>query len=207
MTTRSCDNQIYISIHIKKCYLFRYISILNFSRRHIRLSILGCLGDLDNATLSKWRYRKNVNLILDIKSVTQSHSLWAFAVHETFRRFPNLGDLIGSTISDCRDIATLNDSSVWTGNTQAGFVTSDSTTFWYFLKISLFRLYRTFRIFHNTSVPLQMVLDDIVYLFSPWWISSEDSNSLSRFSSTYILFLYLEYAFLSRTPSLYALFW
>ena len=32
---------------------------LNFSRRQKRLSILGCLGDLNNASLSKWRYKKN----------------------------------------------------------------------------------------------------------------------------------------------------
>ena len=49
--------------------LFPFEANLNFSRsRHqIRLSILACLGDLDNASLSKWRYKKKFNRFL-IKS-------------------------------------------------------------------------------------------------------------------------------------------
>ena len=39
--------------------IFPFETNLNFLGRQIRLSILGCLGDLDNASLSKWRYEKS----------------------------------------------------------------------------------------------------------------------------------------------------
>ena len=57
-----------------------YISIdtnLNCSRRQIRLSILGCLGYLDNASLSKWLYEKKFTGFLNI-----SHLL--FVKHRNF---------------------------------------------------------------------------------------------------------------------------
>ena len=46
--------------------IFSFEANLNFSRRQIRLSILGCLGDLDNASLSKWRYKKKFTWFLII---------------------------------------------------------------------------------------------------------------------------------------------
>ena len=39
--------------------IFPFDTNLNFSWRQIRLSILGCLGDVDNTSLSKWLYEKS----------------------------------------------------------------------------------------------------------------------------------------------------
>ena len=46
--------------------IFPFETNFNFLRRQIRLSILGCLGDLNNASLSNWRHKK-VHLIFNYK--------------------------------------------------------------------------------------------------------------------------------------------
>ena len=55
-------NQIHNSIDIQKCILF-VISLWDQFKISIRFSIFGCLSDLDNASLSKWRHEKKVRLI------------------------------------------------------------------------------------------------------------------------------------------------
>ena len=46
--------------------IFSFEIYYNFSKMQKMLSILGCLGDLDNVLLSKWRYKK-VHLIFNHK--------------------------------------------------------------------------------------------------------------------------------------------
>ena len=48
--------------------IFPFETNFNFLRRQIRLSIIGCLGDLNNASLSEWRHKK-VHLIFNYKSL------------------------------------------------------------------------------------------------------------------------------------------
>ena len=66
----SCDNQINILIHNQNYIffvIFPFETNLNFSRRQIRLIILGCLGDIDNPSLQDGD-KKN-HLIFKYKSL------------------------------------------------------------------------------------------------------------------------------------------
>ena len=56
----------YLDTHI--CYIFIWTN-WNFSRRQIRLPMLGNLDGLDNASLSKWQYEKKFTWFLNIKSL------------------------------------------------------------------------------------------------------------------------------------------
>ena len=61
--------------------IFPFETNLNFSRHQIRLSILSCLGDLDNASLSKWRHEKKFTWFSNISHllfVKHRKCVWKF---------------------------------------------------------------------------------------------------------------------------------
>ena len=61
--------------------MFPFDTNLTFSRRQIRFSILGCLGDLDNTSLSKWLYEKKFTWFLNISHllfVKHRNCVWKF---------------------------------------------------------------------------------------------------------------------------------
>ena len=68
------------AIYIQKWYLICYISIWD-QFKLFKLSILGCLGDIDNASLSKWRYEKKFTWFLNISHllfVKHRNCVWKF---------------------------------------------------------------------------------------------------------------------------------
>ena len=51
---------------------------LIFSRRQIRLSMLDCIGDLDNASLSKWRYKMFTCFLIISYLLFVKHRYWVW---------------------------------------------------------------------------------------------------------------------------------
>ena len=75
---------LYLQTHPKIVFymlLFSFETNLNFSKRRIMLSILGCLSYLNTASLSKWRYKKKFTWFLIINHllfVKHRNCAWKF---------------------------------------------------------------------------------------------------------------------------------